>query len=342
MNETDVYKEEQLIAAILMSNNSQLASGKQAIKDAFNYQLGAEDLQFGQGISYRNKFGRHHVVLVPQGGDEAIFVSGPPAVETLEHERDGLSESSPSVDIEHELQIVGDSLFDIDVRASALWKVIHEDPDSGRQFVLDTFAVAGKEKEDSIRCSLAVFAAEKLRFEQNSDQEIVWNGLLDFVKKYSASETLGGVTAAVHAALRRLGTLIPPSEVESLIPLLNGNGGMEIRVDCLDAILTVFSLGPAESRPSDLIARVDDLSHKLLDSDLLVPGPTSLLAEKTIVVLACLDRKLLLKAIDTVKAVNFPWFTRVVLKGVRNQISNWKSSTEEYAEVESAIDELAR
>ena len=124
-------------------------------------------------------------------------------------------------------------------------------------------------------------------------------------------------------AIKRIGALVPEEEVEQLVPLLSYNGGVDMRVACLDSLATVFSLAPAQKSFESLEARTTELSRKFIDSDLLAPGPTSLVAQKSITLLCCLDRTLLSDVCALVKDIGFPWFSRVVVKGLRTQISQW-------------------
>jgi hypothetical protein len=338
LSETQSYSQEQVVAKLLVTNDSQQPSGQQVIRNVLEFGFDISDAQIGQSVSYK-KFGVHTVVHVPHGGDEAIFLRGEGEVAQLMDGEEVFEDAVPPLNAEHELGIVRNSDFEIDVRASALWKVVREAPENARQFVLEILSSDANENGLALR-SLAVFASKRLRFEDKSERRTIWLGLLNFATSHSELGNPSDISAAVSVAIQRLGALIPEKEAEQLVPLLSYNGGLDTRTDCLESLAIVFSLAPAQHPLESLKARVFQLSKKFLDSDLLVAGSTSLVAQKSIAVLCCLDRALLSDVCVLVRAIGFPWFSRVVAKGLRTQISQWDS--EKFGSEIEEVETLAR
>lgn len=168
--------------------------------------------------------------------------------------------------------------------------------------------------------SALVTAAEQTQFTDAGERAVVKAGLRKTVDRIYASKDIKWERTA-WAVVRTYASMLAPSEIESLSPLLDVQGGIDTRQVTLQMIQNVFAAGP----PGNLLPltalrdRVYDIAVAGMSLPSIRPGNSASLTMNALATMAALGDCRLEECAKTARA-NLPaWFaelTQEVLEAV--------------------------
>jgi hypothetical protein len=233
--------------------------------------------------------------------------------------------SQPAVSSENSLpqDIACNASESVKDRIDALHEWVVADNDSAACFILSELT---KEQPNDEWLTSLVFAAEDVRFAGQEQQQQAANGLRAIGLE---SRQRSDITSeqAVYSAVRRFASLTPEENADDLTDFLTHRGDIDTRLIALQCVSYIFEAKPPYTAASvrSLRDRLFSLASKFLDTDILVPGETSAIAEQVVVGLAATGDDRLDTCIAKVKSLGVPWFADVVHRNLKSLCNTWLS-----------------
>ena len=208
-------------------------------------------------------------------------------------------------------------------RIEALHEWVIADNDSAACYILSE--LTKQQTSDEWLTSL-VFAAEDVRFSGEEQQQQAAGRLRAIgLELRQRSDTKS--EQAVYSAVRRFASLTPEEDADGLADFLHHRDSIDTRLIALQCVGYIFEAKPPSTAASIRILRdrLFDLASKFLDTDILVPGETSAIAEQVVAGLAATGDDRLDTCIFKVKSMGVPWFADVVYQNLKLLCNTWLS-----------------
>ena len=202
-------------------------------------------------------------------------------------------------------------------RVEALQELVHQKDAEASKAVLLSLS-QGKLEPGLI--PYVVGATTLLRFETQKDQASLWKNLLQIALEYrNRNESFAERTT--WAAVRRCASLIPVTDIDQLVPLLDFEGAVDCKLVTLQGLRSIFEIKFASFDGTEPVAkRVFGLASLYTQRDILLPGENSAIAITSIEFLAAVGHPRLGELIDRVVELNMPWFSKIALRALKTTL----------------------
>lgn len=208
-------------------------------------------------------------------------------------------------------------------RIDALHEWVVADNDSAACFILSELT---KEQPNDEWLTSLVFAAEDVRFPEQEQQHQAASRLRAIGLELRQRSDITS-EQAVFSAVRRFASLIPEENADDLVDFLTHRGDIDTRLIALQCVSYIFDAKPPSTAAmvQSLRDRLFSLASKFLDTDVLVPGETSAIAEQVVIGLAATGDDRLDGCIAKVKSLGVSWFSDVVYRNLDSLCNTWLS-----------------
>lgn len=175
-----------------------------------------------------------------------------------------------------------------------------------------------------------VLAAEDVQFRLTTERKRLKARLLEVALSLRHDSAVEAERTA-FSAIRCYASLIEPTEVATLFPLLDPPAFADTRLVALQSIIHALEQSPPVSLEpfTQLANRVAQLAETFTQPDLLLPGELAAIAQNSILLLAMLGDDRARANVIQVTKLNKRWLTRQLKRKLEHTLEMWKLASQE-------------